>query len=292
MASAQPLWTPDPGRVARARITQFMQAVRERWQLDVRTYEQLYAFSIERPLDFWATVWDFCGIIGARGERVAIDMDRMPGAQFFPDARLNFAENVLRQRGSGAALVFNGENQRRRTVSHDELRTEVARFAAALRAAGITPGDRVGGYIANLPEAIIAALGAAAVGAVWSSCSPDFGVQGVLDRFGQIEPRILIVCDGYFYGGKTHEILSKVAPSPTGCRRWRKWLSYRTCTIVLTWRTPEAQCCGPSSQVTRTRRRISSRFRSTTRSTSSTPRAPPVSRNASFMVTAARSSST
>jgi acetoacetyl-CoA synthetase len=188
-----------------------MQAVRERWQLDVRTYEQLYAFSIARPLDFWAAVWDFCGIIGDRGERVAIDMDRMPGAHFFPDARLNFAENVLRQRGSGAALVFNGENQRRRTVSHDELRTDVARFAAALRAAGIKPGDRVGGYIANLPEAIIAALGAAAVGAVWSSCSPDFGVQGVLDRFGQIEPRILIVCDGYFYGGKTHEILSKVA---------------------------------------------------------------------------------
>jgi acetoacetyl-CoA synthetase len=211
MPSDHPLWTPDPGRVAGARITQFMQAVRERWQVDVRDYEQLYTFSIGRPLDFWATVWDFCGIVGDRGERVAIDMDQMPGAQFFPDARLNFAENVLRQRGSGPALVFNGENQRRRTVSHDELRTDVARFAVALRAAGIQPGDRIGGYIANLPEAIIAALGAAAVGAVWSSCSPDFGVQGVLDRFGQIEPRILVVCDGYFYGGKTHDLLSKVA---------------------------------------------------------------------------------
>jgi acetoacetyl-CoA synthetase len=142
---------------------------------------------------------------------VAVDMDRMPGAQFFPDARLNFAENVLRQSGSGPALIFNGENQRHRTISHDELRSEAARFASALRAAGITAGDRVGGYIPNLPEAMIAALGAASIGAVWSSCSPDFGVKGVLDRFGQIEPRVLVASDGYFYSGKTHDIRPKIA---------------------------------------------------------------------------------
>ena len=135
----------------------------------------------------------------------------MPGAQFFPDARLNIAENVLRQSGSGPALIFNGENQRRRTIGHDDLRAEVGRFASALRAAGIEPGDRIGGYIPNLPEAIIAALGAAAIGAVWSSCSPDFGVQGVLDRFGQIEPRVLVASDGYFYGGKIHDIRPKLA---------------------------------------------------------------------------------
>ena len=211
MPSDAPLWTPSAERVARSRITHFMRHVADRWQVDVADYPRLYTWSIERPLDFWTAVWDFCGVIGAQGNRVAIDMDTMPGAEFFPDARLNFAENVLRQRGSGPALLFNGENQRRRTVSHDDLRAEVARFAAALRRAGIRPGDRVGGYIANLPEAIIAALGAAAVGAVWSSCSPDFGVQGVLDRFGQIEPRLLVVCDGYLYAGQTHEILSKVA---------------------------------------------------------------------------------
>ncbi|HVL66588.1 MAG TPA: acetoacetate--CoA ligase [Vicinamibacterales bacterium] len=206
-----PLWTPSPDRIARARLTQFMRHVAERWALDVPDYRALYDFSIARPEAFWRAVWDFCGVIGDPGERVAIDMDRMPGARFFPDARLNFAENVLRQAGPGPALVFNGENQRRRTVSHDELRAAVARFASALREAGIRPGDRVAGYIPNMPEAVVAALGAAAVGAVWSSCSPDFGVQGVLDRFGQIEPRILVACDGYFYGGRTHDVRGKVA---------------------------------------------------------------------------------
>ena len=211
MPSDVPLWTPSVERVAGSRMTQFMRHVADRWGVDVADYLGLHAWSVERPLDFWTAVWDFCGVIGTRGDRAAVDMDQMPGAQFFPDARLNFAENVLRQQGSGPALIFNGEDQRRRTVSHDELAADVARFAAALRRAGVQPGDRVGGYLANLPEAIIAALGAAAVGAVWSSCSPDFGVPGVLDRFGQIEPRVLVVCDGYFYAGKTHEILSKVA---------------------------------------------------------------------------------
>src|SRR5688572_16636582 len=211
MPSDAPLWTPSAERVARARITHFMRHVADHWRADVADYPRLYAWSIERPLDFWTAVWDFCGVIGTRGERVAIDMDRMPGARFFPDARLNFAENVLRQRGSGPALIFNGENQRRRTLSHDELRAEVAGFASALLEAGVGPGDRVAGYIPNMPEAIIAALGAAAIGAVWSSCSPDFGVQGVLDRFGQIEPRILVAADGYFYAGRKHELRSKIA---------------------------------------------------------------------------------
>ncbi|HEY0873138.1 MAG TPA: acetoacetate--CoA ligase [Vicinamibacterales bacterium] len=206
-----PLWTPGADRVARARLTHFMRHVGERWEIEASDYASLYEFSITRPEDFWLSVWEFCGIIGDRGGRVAVDIDRMPGARFFPDARLNFAENVLRQAGDGPALIFNGENQRHRTITHDELRAEVARFASALRDAGITAGDRVGGYIPNLPEAMIAALGAASIGAVWSSCSPDFGVQGVLDRFGQIEPRVLVASDGYFYGGKRHDIRPKIA---------------------------------------------------------------------------------
>jgi acetoacetyl-CoA synthetase len=206
-----PLWTPSPDRIERARITQFMRHVRDRCDDSLADYASLYHFSISRPLEFWKCVWDFCGIIGYPGERVAIHMDRMPGAQFFPDARLNFAENVLRQRGSGAAIVFNGENQRQRTISHDDLREQVGHFAAGLRAAGVAAGDRVGGYIPNIPEAIVAALGAASIGAVWSSCSPDFGVQGVLDRFGQIEPRILVASDGYFYAGKVHDMRPKIA---------------------------------------------------------------------------------
>jgi len=206
-----PLWTPSPEQRARARLTHFIRQVTDRWDAGVHDYDTLYQFSISRPEQFWTSVWDVCGIIGEPGERVAIHMDRMPGAEFFPDARLNFAENVLRQRGGGPALIFNGENQRRRTISHDELRAEAGRFASALRAAGVRPGDRVGGYLPNLPEAIIAALGAAAIGAVWSSCSPDFGVQGVLDRFGQIQPRILVASDGYFYAGKVHDLRPKVA---------------------------------------------------------------------------------
>ena len=145
------------------------------------------------------------------GDRVAIDLDRMPGARFFPDARLNFAENILRRRDGSIAIVFNGEGQRHRTLTHAGLFDEVARFAAALRRAGIQPGDRVAGYLPNMPETIVAAVGCAAIGAVWSSCSPDFGVQGVLDRFGQIEPRVLVGVDGYFYGGRAHDVRGRLA---------------------------------------------------------------------------------
>ncbi|MBA2303136.1 MAG: acetoacetate--CoA ligase [Acidobacteria bacterium] len=207
----RPLWTPSPERIERARLTHFMRHVARQWAVEIRDYDAVYQFSISRPADFWKTVWEFCGILGDQGQRVVVDLDRMPGAHFFPDARLNFAENVLRQQGGGTALVFNGENQRHSTLSHDQLRSSVARCAAALRSSGIVAGDRVVGYLPNMPEAIVAALGCATIGAVWSSCSPDFGVQGVLDRFGQIEPRMLFTTDGYFYGGKTHDLLAKVA---------------------------------------------------------------------------------
>ena len=177
--------------------------------LKLSGYDDLYRFSIERPSDFWREVWTFCGIRGEMGNRVVADLDKMPGARFFPDARLNFAENVLRRRDSTAALICNGEG-RRRTVSHAELYADVGRFAAALRRIGIRPGDRVAGYLPNIPETIVAALGAASVGAVWSSCSPDFGVQGVLDRFGQIGPRVFVAADGYFYGGRRYDLLPRL----------------------------------------------------------------------------------
>jgi acetoacetyl-CoA synthetase len=204
-----PLWEPSADRIARARLTAFIDQVNAAFNLALGDYESLRRFSIERPADFWRTVWTFCDIRGAIGERVVDGLDRMPGAQFFPDARLNFAENVLRRRDGAPALIFNGEG-RRRTLSHAELYSGVARFAAALRTAGIRPGDRVAGYMPNLPETIVAALGAAAVGAVWSSCSPDFGVQGVLDRFGQIEPRVLVAADGYFYAGTRHTVMARI----------------------------------------------------------------------------------
>ena len=187
-----PLWTPSAARVARARMTAFMCGLEATHAVDLADYPALYEFSISRPADFWRAVWTFCDVRGEIGDRIVLDFDKMPGARFFPDARLNFAANLLRRRDDTPALIFNGEGQQRRTMSHRELYSGVTRFAAALRRAGIAPGDRVAGYMPNLPETIVAALGAAAIGAVWSSCSPDFGVEGVLDRFGQIAPRVLV----------------------------------------------------------------------------------------------------
>ena len=153
-------------------------------------------------------------MIGERGARTLVDPLKMPGARWFPDARFNFAENLLTRRAAddaGDALVFRGEDKLVRRVSHAELVATVSRIATALKALGIAAGDRIAAYVPNMPEAIEAMLGATSLGAVWSSCSPDFGVQGVLDRFGQIEPRVLFTVDGYWYNGKPLPILDKVA---------------------------------------------------------------------------------
>jgi acetoacetyl-CoA synthetase len=206
-----PLWSPSPERIANANMTRFMRQVERAWTIQTPDYEALYRFSIDRPQDFWRSTWDFGGIIGDPGERVIERPGEMPGARFFPDSRINFAENLLRRDDGQPAIIFNGEGQRHRTVTFAELRRQVLAFASALRRSGVRPGDRVGGYLPNMPEAIVAALGAAAIGAVWSSCSPDFGVQGVLDRFGQIEPRVIIAADGYFYAGKTHDSIARLA---------------------------------------------------------------------------------
>jgi len=206
-----PLWTPSPGRIAAATLTRFIEFVAARGQVAAHDYSALYRWSIARPPEFWDAMWDFAGVRGQKGSRAAIDMDRMPGARFFPDATLNFAENVLARQGTDPAIVYRPEAGTPRTLSWDELRADVGACAAALRAHGIRAGDRVAAYLPNTPEAIIGVLGAASVGAVWSSCSPDFGVPGVLDRFGQIQPRILLAADRYVYGGKTFDQRAKIA---------------------------------------------------------------------------------
>ncbi len=166
-------------------------------------YAALHDWSVIETAVFWEAVWEFCGVIASKkGERV-LGATTMPGAEFFPDARLNFAENLLRKVGASPALHFNNEGQHKRTISWDELRQSVSRFAQALRSWGVVPGNRVAAYMPNMPETIIAMLATASIGAVWSSCSPDFGPKGVLDRFGQIEPKVLIACDGYRYNGKS-----------------------------------------------------------------------------------------
>jgi acetoacetyl-CoA synthetase len=174
-----------------------------------RSYEELHAWSIARPEEFWNLVWDFCAVQGSRAGPALVDGDRMPGAQWFPQARLNFAQNLLRRRDEGEAIVFWGEDRVKRRLTHRNLYDLVSRIAQALADAGVRKGDRVAGYLPNVPEASAAMLATASLGAIWSSCSPDFGVQGVLDRFGQIEPKVLFCADGYLYGGKEFDSQEK-----------------------------------------------------------------------------------
>ena len=202
----EPLWTPSAERMKRAHLSRFMAEVSATWGVDAADYAALHAWSVAEPAQFWRSMWDFAGIVGdGPGQRIVIDGDRMPGARWFPDARLNYAENLLRRRDEADALVFWGEDRVRKRLSFTGLYEQVSRMAQALAARGVNQGDRVAGYLPNMPETIVSALATASLGAVWSSCSSDFGTRGVLDRFGQIEPKVLIAADGYFYGGKTFD---------------------------------------------------------------------------------------
>jgi acetoacetyl-CoA synthetase len=197
--------------MAEANLARFADHVAAHHGVCFEDYPSLYDWSVRAPEQFWSAVWDFCGVIAStRGATVLADGQRMPGARWFPEARLNFAENLLRRRDDGTALVFRGENRVRRSLSFRELHEAVSRLAQALQAEGVGPGDRVAAIVANMPEAIVGLLAASSVGAIWSSCSPDFGVQGILDRFGQIDPKVLLCVDGYFYAGKTHDNLGKL----------------------------------------------------------------------------------
>ncbi|MFZ1896446.1 MAG: acetoacetate--CoA ligase, partial [Rhodoplanes sp.] len=209
MAEA-PLWTPSPERVARSRIASFIAEVNRRHQLDLKTYRDLHAWSVTQRAAFWDLVWDFGGVIGDKGARVLVDPDKMPGAKFFPDARLNFAENLLRRADDSAAIIFRGEDKAGGQLTWAQLQTLVSRLQQAMKAAGVGVGDRVAAMLPNIPEAIAAMLAATSIGAIWSSCSPDFGERGVLDRFGQIEPKLFITVDGYWYNGKTVPIVDKL----------------------------------------------------------------------------------
>ncbi len=207
-----PLWKPSPKRRAEANITSFMDRLNGDHGLDLAEYGDLYAWSCDDLEQFWQSVWDFGEVIGAtRGGEVLRNRDRMPGAQFFPQAQLNFAENLLRKRGPDDAIVFWGEDQVRRHLSFDDLHDQVSRLIQALSDMGVGEGDRVAGYLPNIPEAVIAMLASTALGAIWTSCSPDFGVQGILDRFGQIEPKVVFSADGYYYKGKPFSVLDRVA---------------------------------------------------------------------------------
>lgn len=209
------LWQPSDSVVAAANITKFRTQVARDWQISLHDTAALWQWSVDEIEKFWISLWRYCEVIGdGPGQVALVDGDKMPGAKFFPDAKINIAENLLRFSKAGSqhdALVFWGEDKVKRRLSHGDLHDRVAALAAHFRGIGLKSGDRVAGFVPNMPESIIAMLAAASLGCVWSSCSPDFGVQGVLDRFGQIEPRILITADGYWYNGKSHDCLERAA---------------------------------------------------------------------------------
>jgi len=207
----RPIWVPSGERIRDANLTRFMEFVNNRRGTEFKSYEELYHWSVADIPAFWADMWEFGGIITSRSyDHVVDDLTKMPGARWFPGARLNFAENLLRFRDDRTAIVFKGEGRETVRITYAELFARVARLAKALREAGVGADDRVAGFMPNIPETVIAMLAAVSLGSVWSSCSPDFGLRGVLDRFSQIQPKILFTADGYLYNGRRFDSLDRV----------------------------------------------------------------------------------
>ncbi len=205
------LWQPTPLRMAQSQMAQFMKFINARYHQQFDHYAKLYQWSVDHPSKFWLSVWEFCQVINsAPPTRILTKSERMQDARWFDEARLNFAENLLRRRDQHLALIFASERGDYRTLTFAHLYTEVARVAAFLRRLGVSVGDRVAGFMPNLPETVIAMLATTSIGAIWSSCSPDFGLEGLVDRFSQIEPKVLFAVEGHVYKGKTFDHLSKI----------------------------------------------------------------------------------
>ena len=208
----RPLWSPTEQRIKSTNMYRFMKGVNDRYDRNFSRYEELYQWSIDNLEDFYEELWRFTDIQASQEyEQVIDDSAKMVGTKWFAGSRLNFAENLLRFRDDQTALIFRGEAAVRRKLSYKELYTMVARVATSLRQAGVVPGDRVVGFMPNMPETMVAMLAATSLGAIWSSCSPDFGVKGVLDRFGQIKPKVLFTADGYLFKGREISSLEKIA---------------------------------------------------------------------------------
>lgn len=207
----EPLWIPSPDRVANSQMTQFLDTAEKYFNLTLDSYHDLHQWSVDHPTQFWEAIWSFCDIQASETyEKVLIDEDKFPGAKWFTGSQLNFAENLLRFRDDRTALVGILENGERRSITFADLHDDVEKLVSALRNYGINPGDRIAGFMPNIIETIVAMLATTSIGAIWSSCSPDFGINGVCDRFGQISPRILFTADAYYYNGKTINCLEKV----------------------------------------------------------------------------------
>ena len=207
-----PIWTPTPERVKQTNLYRFISAVRAQSNKDLCDYTSLYRWSIAHPRSFWPALWRFCDIRCSQPwTSVLDDGDRMPGARWFSGAKLNFAENLLWRLDDSPALVFRGENGARRSLSYRQLAVQVARLSDALRGAGVRTGDRIAACLPNIPETVVAMLATTSIGAIWSSCSPDFGVHAVVERFAQIRPKVIFAADGYSYNGRWIDVTVKVA---------------------------------------------------------------------------------
>ena len=209
---ARMLWQPSEDRIRQSNMFYFIEFVNRWFGLGIQEYDELYYWSVRNIPDFWAAFWDFAEIrYSLPFSRVVDDVEKMPGARWFEGARLNFAENLLRYRDDHPALIFKAEGRPSIRMTYRQLFDEVAGLVLSLKSLGIKPGDRVVGFMPNMPQTIIAMLAATSLGAVWSSCSPDFGIKGVMDRFGQIAPRVLFTADGYFFKGKPMDCLERIA---------------------------------------------------------------------------------
>jgi acetoacetyl-CoA synthetase len=209
---AKMLWKPSEARIKNSHMYRFMNFVNKKYQKKFTEYAPLYEWSVENIPEFWEAMWEFAEVKASKPyDEVVDNPNKMPGVKWFSGARLNFAENLLRYRDDHVALIFQGEDHETRKVTYAELYDEVARLAKALRESGVKPGDRVVGFVPNMPEAIFAMLAATSAGATWSSCSPDFGIKGVLDRFGQIKPKVLFTANGYWFKGKNLDSIERIS---------------------------------------------------------------------------------
>ena len=210
MTETLPLWTPSKQQIEASRMSEYARFAESREAVEFTDYASLHQWSCQSGSKFWDTFWDFAGMVGDKGDRIVINEDKMPGASYFPDSRINYAENLLKYSGDEEAIVFRSEDKYESRLSRNQLHEMVSRFQQAFITEGLQKGDRVAAMMPNMPETIAAMLAVTSLGAIWSSCSPDFGSKGVLDRFGQINPKIFITCDGYWYGGKRIEIADKL----------------------------------------------------------------------------------
>ncbi len=205
------MWQPSVEQIQGSQMFEFKEFINDRHGLNLENYYDLHDWSVNRIPEFWDSAWSFFNILHSQPyTQVVDDVSKMPGAIWFDGTRLNFAENLLRRRDDKTAIVFKGEGQPVRKLTYNELYSAVVKTAQALKELGVNKGDRIAGFVPNMPESIIAMLATTAIGAIWSSSSPDFGIKGVLDRFSQIEPKVLFAANGYFYNGKTHDSLEKL----------------------------------------------------------------------------------